>query len=149
LEAGIWTIPAERMKIKRRGSGEAREAHRVPLSEPVRALLRALPREKDNPHVFISRTNKGSGLSNMAMLDLLKNDMGLAGKATVHGFRSSFKTWAAEASDYPHELSEIAIAHYPNDKTVSAYQRTDLLEKRAPMMRDWAAFLTGSKARAA
>jgi len=144
LKAGVWTIPAERMKIKRRGSGEAREAHRVPLCEPALAILRALPREADNPYVFISRSKTGSGLSNMAMLDLLKNDMGLAGKATVHGFRSSFKTWAAEASDYPHELSEIAIAHYPNDKTVSAYQRTDLLEKRAPMMRDWAAFVAGS-----
>ena len=138
LDGGVWTIPAERMKIKRRGSGEAREAHRVPLAARAVEILRALPREADNPHVFISRSKTGSGLSNMAMLDLLKNDMALAGKATVHGFRSSFKTWAAEASDYPHELSEIAIAHYPSDKTVSAYQRTDLLEKRAPMMRDCA-----------
>lgn len=145
MEAGIWTIPAERMKIKRRGSGEAREAHRVPLPKAALDLLRALPRLESNPFVFVSVQERkmGEGLSNMAMLNLLKNDMGLAGKATVHGFRSSFKTWAAEASDYPHELSEIAIAHYPNDKTVSAYQRTDLLEKRAPMMRDWAVFLAG------
>lgn len=145
MEAGIWTVPAERMKIKRRGSGEAREAHRVPLPEKALNLLRSLPRLEGNPFVFVSvqERKKGEGLSNMAMLNLLKNDMGLAGKATVHGFRSSFKTWAAEASDYPHELSEIAIAHYPSDKTVSAYQRTDLLEKRAPMMKDWAAFVTG------
>lgn len=146
LDGGVWTIPAERMKIKRRGSGEAREAHRVPLAARAVEILRSLPREVDNPHVFISRSKTGSGLSNMAMLDLLKNDMALAGKATVHGFRSSFKTWAAEASDYPHELSEIAIAHYPSDKTVSAYQRTDLLEKRAPMMRDWATFVGGADA---
>jgi integrase len=143
LEAGVWTIPAERMKIKRTGSGEAREPHRVPLSDQALAVLRGAPKEEGNPHVFISRTKAGSGLSNMAMLELLKNDMGFAGQATVHGFRSSFKTWAVAASDYPHELSELAIAHYPNDKTVSAYQRTDLLEKRAPMMRDWAAFVEG------
>ncbi|MFN3675602.1 MAG: tyrosine-type recombinase/integrase [Sphingomonas pseudosanguinis] len=142
---GVWTIPASRMKIKRRGSGEAREPHRVPLSKPALDLLRALPRLEGNPFVFVSvqERKKGEGLSNMAMLNLFKEDMGYKGEAVVHGFRSSFKTWAAEASDYPHELSEIAIAHYPNDKTVSAYQRTDLLEKRAPMMRDWASFIYG------
>lgn len=145
MDGGVWTVPAERMKIKRSGSGEAREPHRVPLPKEALDLLRALPRLEGNPYVFVSvqERKNGEGLSNMAMLNLLKNDMGLAGKATVHGFRPSFKTWAAEASDYPRELSEIAIAHYPNDKTVSAYQRTDLLEKRAPMMRDWAKFLTG------
>lgn len=151
LDAGIWTIPASRMKIKRKGSGEAREPHRVPLSPPALSLLRGLPRLEGNPFVFVSvqERKKGEGLSNMAMLNLLKEDMGYKGDATVHGFRSSFKTWAAEASDYPHELSEIAIAHYPNDKTVSAYQRTDLLEKRAPLMRDWAGFMYGAPVDAA
>lgn len=147
LDCAVWTVPAERMKIKRKGSGEAREPHRVPLSARAVELLRALPREADNPHVFVSRTKSGCGLSNMAMLELLKNDMGYAGEATVHGFRSAFKTWAVEATDYAHELSEIAIAHYPSDETVSAYMRTDLLEKRVPMMQDWADFLA-SKAKA-
>lgn len=121
------------------------------MPEAARDLLRALPRLEDNPFVFVSleKRKNGDGLSNMAMLKLLKDDMGYKDKATVHGFRSSFKTWAAEATAYPHELSEIAIAHYPNDKTVSAYQRTDLLEKRAPMMQDWAAFLAGEAGDAA
>ena len=147
FEAGIWTIPAARMKIKRKGTGEAREPHRVPLPKATLDLLRALPRLEDNPFVFVSvqERKKGEGLSNMAMLNLLKEDMGYKGKATVHGFRSSFKGWAMDVSSYPHEVSEIAIAHYPSDKTVSAYMRTDLFEKRVPMMRDWAAYLAGEK----
>ncbi|MBA3511836.1 integrase arm-type DNA-binding domain-containing protein [Sphingomonas sp.] len=140
-EAGVWTIPAHRMKIKRTGTGEERMAHRVPLSKRALAILDTLPREDGNPHVFISRTKGGSGLSNMAMLDLLKNDMGYAGKATVHGFRSAFRTWAAEATSYPDQLAEFALAHYDDDDTVAAYRRTDLFEKRKPLMADWAAFV--------
>lgn len=145
MEAGIWTIPAARMKIKRKGSGEAREPHRVPLPKAALDLLRALPRLEGNPFVFVSvqERKKGEGLSNMAMLNLLKEDMGYKGEATVHGFRATFKGWAMDVSEYPHEVSELAIAHYPSDKTVSAYMRTDLLEKRVPMMRDWSAFLAG------
>lgn len=145
LEARIWTVPASRMKIKRTGSGEEREPHRVPLCESAVSLLLALPREADNPHIFIapSEKKKGQALSNMAMLKFLKEDLGYKGEATVHGFRSSFKTWAAEATVYPDELSEIAIAHYPEDKTVSAYKRTDLLDKRVPLMDDWASFVAG------
>lgn len=139
--AGVWTVPASRMKIKRNGSGEAREAHRVPLSERALAILDAAPREEGNPYVFISLSKKGKGLSNMAMLNLLKEDMGYAGEATVHGFRASFRTWAAVETSQPHEVSEMALAHYPSDKTVSAYLRTDLLEKRKPLMDDWAAFV--------
>jgi integrase len=141
LENRVWTVPASRMKIKRNGSGEAREAHRVPLSDAAIALLKALPREQDNRHVFISLEKEGRGLSNMAMLKLLKEDMGYAGQATVHGFRSSFRTWAAVETSHPHEVSEMALAHYPSDKTVSAYLRTDLLEKRKPLMDDWMRFV--------
>jgi integrase len=140
-EAGVWTVPASRMKIKRNGDGEAREDHRVPLSKRALAILENVPREEDNPFVFISLSKKGKGLSNMAMLDLLKNDMGYAGQATVHGFRASFKTWSVAETDHPHEVSELALAHYPHDKTVSAYLRTDLLERRRPLMDDWAAFV--------
>jgi integrase len=144
-EAGVWTIPAQRMKIKRTGNGEERMPHRVPLSERALAILKAVPREEGNPHVFISRTKPGNGLSNMAMLDLLKNDMGYAGKATVHGFRSAFRTWAAEATNYPDQLAEFALAHYDDDETVAAYRRTDLFDKRKPLMADWAAFVEGAK----
>jgi integrase len=144
--AGLWTIPAERMKIKRTKDGEERRPHQVPLSKPALAILKAVPREEGNPHVFISRTKPGKGLSNMAMLDLLKNDMGYAGKATVHGFRSAFRTWAAEATNYPDQLAEFALAHYDDDETVAAYLRTGLVEKRKPLMADWAKFVEGGKA---
>jgi integrase len=146
LAKGVWTIPAERMKIKRNGNGEERMPHRVPLSPRALAILKAVPREDGNAHVFISRTKQGSGLSNMAMLDLLKNDMGYAGKATVHGFRSAFRTWAAEATTYPDQLAEFALAHYDDDETVAAYRRTDLFEKRQPLMAEWAAFVEGGEA---
>jgi integrase len=143
LKEGVWTIPAERMKIKRTKDGEERDPHRVPLSPRAVEILKNATREEGNPHVFISRTKAGSGLSNMAMLDLLKNDMGYAGKATVHGFRSAFRTWAAEATSYPDQLAEFALAHYDDDETVAAYRRTDLFEKRQPLMADWASFVEG------
>ena len=149
LDAGVWSIPASRMKVKKHKSGAERPPHRVPLSATAIALLGALPREADNPHVFISLSKTGRGLSNMAMLKLLKDDMALAGEATVHGFRSAFRTWAAEATSYPEDLAEKALAHEEDDKVVSAYKRTDLFEKRRPMMADWAAYLDGGAADAA
>ncbi len=151
LEAGVWTIPASRMKIKKHHSGAERDPHRVPLSATALDLLRGLYREEGNPHLFISVADKRRasdqprGLSNMAMLKLLKEDMGYAGEATVHGFRSAFRTWAAEATSYPDDLAEKALAHEEDDKVVSAYKRTDLYEKRRPMMADWAAYLEGGK----
>ena len=145
LEAKVWTIPASRMKVKKHKSGEERAPHRVPLSDAAVAVLSSAMRETGNPHVFISRTNEGAGLSNMAMLELLKNDMGYAGQATVHGFRAAFRTWAAEATSYAEDLAEKALAHEEEDKVVSAYKRTDLLDKRRPMMVDWATYLAGGK----
>jgi integrase len=145
LEAKVWTIPASRMKVKKFASGEERAPHRVPLSDAAIAVLSSAIREKGNPHVFISRSNEGAGLSNMAMLELLKNDMGYAGQATVHGFRAAFRTWAAEATSYAEDLAEKALAHEEEDKVVSAYKRTDLLDKRRPMMVDWAEYLAPKK----
>lgn len=143
LDAATWTIPASRMKIKKFANGEERPPHRVPLSPRAVSILRELPTEADNPHVFIARAEhkKGQGLSNMAMLKLLKDDMGYAGQATVHGFRAAFRTWAANETSYPEDVAERALAHEEEDKTVAAYKRTDLFEKRRPMMNDWAAYL--------
>jgi integrase len=142
LDAATWTIPAKRMKIKR-GSKGAREAHRVPLSPAALALLASLPREDGNPYLFIalSEEKKGEHIDLEAPRKYLVDDMGYRGRATPHGFRSSFRTWGAVETDYSHEVLELAIAHYPHDKTVSAYLRTDLLEKRKPLMDDWAAFV--------
>ena len=134
--AKAWTVPANRIKAER--------DHRVPLSERALAILKAVPRDKGNPHIFIGG-RKGKGLSNMAMLELLRDMEGNG--CTVHGFRSSFRDWAAEQTNYPRELAEVALAHALKDKTEAAYQRGDLLEKRRRMMRAWARYC-GSPAHA-
>lgn len=129
LDAQTWTIPPERMKAKK--------PHTVPLSDRAVEILEALPREADNPHVFIG-ASEGKGLSNMAMLECLR---GLQSNGyTVHGFRSCFKDWASERTTYANIVSEMALAHTVSDKVEAAYRRGDLLEKRRRMMRDWAAF---------
>jgi integrase len=106
------------------------------------AILDNLPRVKGNDHLFVG-AQKGRGLSNMAMLELLR---GMAGNSyTVHGFRSSFRDWAAEQTNYPRELAEIALAHALMDKTEAAYQRGDLLEKRRRMMNARARYCASPK----
>jgi integrase len=129
LAAKVWTIPAERIKAAR--------DHRVPLSDRALAILDALPREEGNPHLFIG-AKQGKGLSNMAMLELLR---GMAGNSyTVHGFRSSFRDWCAEQTNHPREIAEAALAHALKDKTEAAYQRGDLLEKRRRLMNAWSRY---------
>ena len=129
LTTKAWTIPGRRTK--------AAKDHRVPLSDRTLEVLKSLPRERDNPHLFIG-AHKSKGLSNMAMLELLR---GQAGNGyTVHGFRSSFRDWCAEQTNYPRELAEAALAHVLKDKTEAAYQRGDLFEKRRKLMRAWAGY---------
>ncbi len=136
LTAGLWTVPPERMK----GGKE----HRVPLTEAPLATLRqaAEGREGDDPNAPVFPGGKGArsatGLSNMSMLALLRR-MGRS-DLTVHGFRSTFRDWAAEATGYPRELAEAALAHALDSKVEAAYQRGDLLEKRRRMMQAWAEF---------
>jgi integrase len=91
-------------------------------------------------HVFVGRT-AGTGLSNMSLSAVLKR-MG-QGSVTVHGFRSSFRDWVSEATDYPRDIAETALAHTLRDKVEAAYRRGDMLEKRRAMMNDWAKFLAG------
>jgi integrase len=127
--AKIWTVPPERTKSGRE--------HRVPLTERAVEILASLPREEGNDHVFIG-ARRGKGLSNMAMLELLRGmvENGL----TVHGFRSSFRDWAGERTNFPRELAEAALAHVLPDKTEAAYRRGDALEKRRQMMAAWARY---------
>ena len=126
LDAKLWTIPAGRMKA-------ARE-HRVPLSDRVLAILETLPGEGE--YVFAG-ARESKPLSNMALLELMR---GMRGKgATVHGFRSTFRDWAAEQTSYPHEMCEIALAHAVGNKVEAAYRRGDMMEKRRRLMADWAA----------
>jgi len=109
IDAALWTIPAERMKSKRE--------HRVPLAPRAVALLRGLPKMEN--YVFPGRTSN-KPLSNMAMLRLLER-MG-RDDLTVHGFRSTFRDWAAERTNYPREVCEMALAHAVGTKS---RQRTE------------------------
>lgn len=130
LEAGTWTIPAERMK--------ARKEHLIPLSPRALDLVKEmLPlKAQDDTPVFLSP--KGGKLSNMAMLAVLKR-MGHE-SLTVHGFRSTFRDWAGETTAYPREVIEHALAHQLKDKAEAAYQRGTLFEKRRRLMADWATY---------
>lgn len=127
VEAGVWTIPAERMKAGRE--------HRVPLSSPALELLKGLQRNPEVPLVFPSTQKKP--LSDMTLTAVLRR-MNVA--AVPHGFRSTFKDWASERTHYANELSEMALAHMVESKTEAAYRRGDLLDKRRQMMKDWASF---------
>lgn len=128
-EGLVWTVPGARTKSGR--------DHRVPLSPRVLSILREVPRIKGNPYVFHG-AREGQHLSNMAMLGLLREKRDRA--FTVHGFRSSFRDWAAEQTNFPREIAEAALAHVLGDKTEAAYQRGDLLEKRRKLMEAWAGY---------
>ena len=122
LKAGVWTVPPGRMKSGRE--------HRVPLSARALVILKKQPR--DDERVF--------PLSNMAFLQLLKRMERT--DITPHGFRSSFRDWAAETHDAERDVVEMALAHAISDKTEAAYRRGDLFKKRRKLMDDWAAFCT-------
>ena len=130
LDAGLWTIPAERMK--------ARREHRVALSKRALAIVKELSTAPSSEFVFPGQ-KAGKPLSNMAMLMLLER-MGRRGAITSHGFRSTFSDWASEVSPFSSELRETALAHTIGNKAEAAYRRGDALEKRRAMMEAWAAW---------
>lgn len=121
FDTKTWTIPAARMK--------AHKEHRVPLSDRAVAILQDLPRIKGEKRIF--------PLSNMAMLEQLR---GLRPGLTTHGFRSTFKDWATEATSHANIVSEAALAHTIPDKVEAAYRRGELFTKRQRLMRDWATY---------
>jgi integrase len=129
IDAGVWTIPAGRMK--------AGKEHKTPLSPRAVELLKDLYREDGNDFVFIG-SQAGSGLSNMAMTTVLRR-MGRS-DVTVHGFRSSFRDWAAECTGFPNHVVEMALAHVVGDKVEAAYRRGDLFTKRAQLMSAWSKY---------
>ena len=129
LEAGVWTIPGERIK--------AGKEHRVPLSPRAIEILGEMRTFGATGYVFPGR-RRGSSLSNMAFLKLLERME--RSDITAHGFRSTFRTWASEAIGYPHEVCEAALAHAISNAVERAYRRGDLFEKRRRMMADWADF---------
>jgi integrase len=129
LDAKVWTVRAERMKAKKE--------HRVPLTTRAIEILKALPRESD--FVFPGG-RKGVSISNMAMAQLLKRMARV--DITVHGFRSTFRDWAAERTNYPNHIVEMALAHVIGDKVEAAYRRGDLFDKRRKLMEAWEAYCT-------
>ncbi len=126
---GIWTVPAARMKM--------RVEHRVPLSAQALAVLEQMREQQMGAFIFPGR-REGEVMSDMTLVSVLRR-MGHP-DIVPHGFRSTFRDWAAECTGYPRELAEVALAHKVGDETERAYQRGDLLEKRRRLMRDWAAW---------
>jgi integrase len=126
LQKAIWTIPADRMK--------AAKEHRVPLSTRAVAILESLQPLGSN---YLFPGAKGGKLSGMAMGMLMRR---MKVDATVHGFRSGFRDWAAECTGYAHEVAEMALAHTIENKVERAYRRGDLFDKRRRLMDDWAKY---------
>jgi integrase len=132
--AATWVVPAERMKAK---AGK-RRPHRVPLSRPALKLIADLRKTSCGDFIFSSTGTRP--LPTKAMDDLLRA-MGYArDKTTVHGFRASFRSWAAEATSTAPEIAEAALAHVTGGASELAYQRSDHLTKRAHLMAAWAAY---------
>lgn len=129
IDGDVWTVPPVRMKTRR--------AHRVPLSPRCLAILDELA-AFGSPWVFPGG-KAGRPLSNMAMLELVK-----AQKITVHGFRSSFRDWAAEATSYPGEVVEMCLAHSIASRVEAAYRRGDMLDRRREVMAAWERYCCGS-----
>ena len=125
LQAGVWTVPPERMKGGR--------AHKVPLCKSALSLLKALPRDGD----YLFFNSLGKPLSDVAISKVPKK-MGY--DVTAHGFRATFRTWAQEHTSYPEEVPELALAHVNSDRTRAAYARSELLDKRRELMNDWERF---------
>jgi integrase len=129
LAERVWTIPGDRMKAGRE--------HRVPLSEAAMAIVKQLAKVREGDFVFAG-ARSGRPLSNMSMLMLLRR-MGRP-DLTIHGFRSSFSDWAAERTNFPAEVREMALAHVVGDKVEAAYRRGDLFQKRRQLAQAWGAF---------
>jgi integrase len=129
LERGIWIVPTARMKAGRE--------HRVPLSDRAKTILEAMAAVRAGDLVFPGRG--GRPMSNMAMEMLLRRMK--EDEVTVHGFRSSFRDWAAEETPFPREIAEAALAHVVGDSTERAYRRGDALERRRELMQAWADYV--------
>ncbi len=131
VKNAIWTIPGERMKGKK--------PHRVPLSARCLAILEEAKRyKKVNSDLVFPGTKQDRPLSDMTLSKLVR-ELGI--DAVPHGFRSSFRDWAGEATSHPREVIEFALAHVIKDRAEAAYARSDLFEKRRKIMDDWCVFV--------
>lgn len=136
MDAAVWTVPAERMKMGKE--------HRVPLSAPALELLRALPRTEEAKLVFPAP--RGGMLSDMTLSAVLRR---MDVPAVPHGFRSTFRDWCSERTNFPRDAAEMALAHAIGDKVEAAYRRGDLFAKRRRMMVEWAAFCAKAETKSA
>jgi integrase len=125
IEKRLWTIPGERMKGGR--------THRVPLSDTAMAVLESIP--VGNEHVFTAP--RGGTLSDMTLTKVMRD---MKTDAVPHGFRSTFKDWCREVTQFPDEVSELALSHINSDATRAAYARSELLDQRRDLMTVWASF---------
>jgi integrase len=133
VDQAVWTIPGTRMK-----SGKE---HRVPLSAAALRVLSQFPRAR-SPSAYVFESPRRRQLSDMTLTAVMRR-MGI--DAVPHGFRSTFRDWSAERTNYPNELCEAALAHTIADKVEAAYRRGDLFDKRRRMMSDWANFLAARR----
>jgi integrase len=127
LGAKVWTIPAERMK--------AGKEHKVPLTDRAIQILEGLPRFEGSEYVFTAP--RGGPLSDMALSMLCRR---MEVEAVPHGFRSTFRDWCSENTNYPREVAEMSLAHTIESKVEAAYRRGDLFQKRMKLMESWAEF---------
>jgi integrase len=127
FEAGVWTVPGERMKAGRE--------HRVPLSSAALELIAASKAVSDQALLFPAP--RGGQLSDMTLSAVMRR---MKVQAVPHGFRSTFRDWCAECTDFPREVAEMALAHAISDKVEAAYRRGDLFDKRRQLMERWAIF---------
>ena len=135
LDAAMWVIPGERMK--------SHAEHRVPLSSRALAILEEARTIDDGSGlVFPSPTRPGKPMSDMTLTALLRR-LKVADRATVHGFRSAFRDWAAECTHAPHAVMELSLAHAVGNAVEAAYARSDLFDRRRTLMDQWAAYLAG------
>jgi integrase len=134
LEAGLWSIPAERMKMGR--------PHVVPLAPQAIDVFRRAEKLKVPATDLIFPGQKlKKPMSDMTLLKILRD---MEAGVTVHGFRSAFRDWVADQTSYPGEVAEAALAHAISNKVEAAYRRTDFLEKRRSLMNQWADFCSGA-----
>ena len=132
IENKVWTIPAERMK--------AGKAHRVPLNTRAIEIYDFLFKHRVNESLFPSKRYNKDSMSNMSLIAIMKR-MPTYSQYVPHGFRSTFRDWAAETTDYPNETVELALAHTIKNKSEAAYRRQDQLDKRSKLMSEWGEFI--------
>jgi integrase len=131
LNNAVWTIPGPRMKSNRE--------HRVPLSARCVSILREMEALRTNDAAFVFPAGRGSGKFGQSGFYRLLVRLDCR-KFTIHGFRSSFRDWCGEATNYPREIAEAALAHVSGDQTERAYRRGDALDKRRQLMNAWSRF---------